>query len=47
MGLGLHIVYLLMKSQEGEIIFPDHREYNIPKEFWTGALVLLKIKKIS
>ncbi len=46
MGLGLHIVYLLMKSQEGEVVFPDHREYNIPKEFWTGALVALKIKKI-
>jgi hypothetical protein len=46
MGLGLHIVHLLMKSQGGEVIFPDPREYDIPKEFWTGALVVLKIKKI-
>lgn len=45
MGLGLHIVYLLMKTQEGEVLFPDHRDYNVPEEFWTGALVLLKIKK--
>lgn len=45
MGLGLHIVSLLMKSQEGDILFPDHREYNIPQEFWTGALIVLRIKR--
>jgi len=45
MGLGLHIVYLLMKSQGGEILFPDHREYKLAEEFWTGAFVLLRLKK--
>jgi Histidine kinase-, DNA gyrase B-, and HSP90-like ATPase len=47
MGLGLHIVYLLMKSQNGLVIFPDHRDFMIPEEFWGGALVCLKIKKIK
>lgn len=45
MGLGLHIVSLLMKSQGGSIEFPDPKEYSIPKEFWPGALIGLKIKK--
>lgn len=45
MGLGLHIVSLLMKSQGGDVSFPDHREYNIPQEFWAGALVVLKINR--
>jgi signal transduction histidine kinase len=47
MGLGLHIVSLLMKSQGGDITFPDQRDYNIPHEFWSGAFIVLKIKKIK
>lgn len=47
MGLGLHIVSLLMKSQGGSVIFPDHRDFDIPKEFWMGAFIVLKIKKIT
>lgn len=47
MGLGLHIVSLLMKSQGGSVIFPDPKEYSLPEEFWPGALVVLKIKKPS
>lgn len=47
MGLGLHIVSLLMKSQGGEIVFPDPRDFDIPQEFWLGAFIVLKIKKIA
>jgi signal transduction histidine kinase len=46
MGLGLHIVSLLMKAQDGYIDFPDQKEYALPKEFWSGAFVSLKIKKL-
>lgn len=45
MGLGLHIVTILMKSQEGEVLFPDQKDYKLPQEYWSGAFVVLQLKK--
>jgi nitrogen fixation/metabolism regulation signal transduction histidine kinase len=44
-GLGLHIVKEVMKIQSGILYFPEFGEYDIPDEFKTGAVIVLKIKK--
>jgi nitrogen fixation/metabolism regulation signal transduction histidine kinase len=44
MGLGLHIVKEIMKTQGGELIFPEHGDYDIPDEFKKGAVAVLKLK---
>lgn len=44
MGLGLHIVNEIMKSQGGQLYFPEYSEYDIPTEFVNGAIVILKLK---
>ncbi|UMY66448.1 MULTISPECIES: ATP-binding protein [unclassified Flavobacterium] len=45
MGLGLHIVSEVMKAQKGQIIFPEHGEYNLEEEFQNGAVVVLRLNK--
>ena len=45
MGLGLHIVSEIMKVQEGQLYFPEFGEYDLPREFEDGAIVVLKLKK--
>lgn len=44
MGLGLHIVNEVMKVQGGSIMFPHTQDYNIPKEFESGAVIGLQLK---
>lgn len=44
-GLGLHIVKEVMKLQSGLLYFPELGEYDIPDEFKTGAVIVLKIKR--
>jgi len=44
-GLGLHIVKEVMKIQSGLLYFPETGEYDVPKEFKKGAIVVLKLKK--
>ncbi|MCF8292518.1 MAG: ATP-binding protein [Chitinophagaceae bacterium] len=45
MGLGLHIAYEIMESQQGKLIFPDKGEFEIPDEYADGATVVLSFKK--
>lgn len=45
MGLGLHIVSEVMKTQNGSIIFPEIGDYILPEEFENGAVVVLRINK--
>jgi signal transduction histidine kinase len=44
-GLGLHIAKEVMKLQSGLLYFPELGEYDIPDEFKTGAVIVLKIKR--
>lgn len=45
MGLGLHIAQEAMFKQKGDILFPDYTDFDIPKEFYSGALVVLRLNK--
>jgi hypothetical protein len=45
MGLGLHIVNEVMKSQGGRVIFPEQADYDLPADFKQGALVLLQLNR--
>lgn len=44
MGLGLHIVNEIMKTQGGQLYFPEHGDYEMPDEFKKGAVAVLKLK---
>lgn len=44
-GLGLHIASEIMLAQKGKISFPDWGDFDIPKEFKTGAVIALSFKK--
>jgi len=44
-GLGLHIASEIMLAQKGKISFPDWGDFDIPKEFKTGAIIALSFKK--
>jgi phosphoglycerate-specific signal transduction histidine kinase len=44
MGLGLHITNQIMKVLKGDLKFPGKGEYNIPKEFENGAVVVFQFK---
>lgn len=44
MGLGLHIANEVLNAQGGKLSFPDWGEYDIPKEFEQGAIVVLSLK---
>ncbi|MDH7554126.1 MAG: ATP-binding protein, partial [Spirochaetota bacterium] len=48
MGLGLHIVSEVMLAHQGKLLFPDesnYKDYDVPKEFKKGAIVVLSFKK--
>lgn len=44
MGLGLHLVNEIMKTQGGQLCFPEYGDYEIPDEFKRGAVIVLKLK---
>jgi signal transduction histidine kinase len=44
MGLGLHVASEVMKAQGGELVFPDSRDFELPKEF-DGAVVALSFRE--
>lgn len=46
-GIGLHIAYEIMNSHDGELIFPEENQFEIPEDFKSGAILGLafKIKK--
>lgn len=43
-GIGLHIAYEVMNSQNGELLFPSQNQFSIPKDFQEGAIVALAFK---
>lgn len=45
MGLGLHVAQQAMFKQKGDILFPNHSEFEVPEEFNGGALVVLRFMK--
>lgn len=45
MGLGLHIAKSVMEAHGGEILFPEKDEVSVPKEFKSGAIVVLAFRK--
>lgn len=45
MGLGLHIVSEVMKAHEGNLLFPDSDEVEVPEEFKKGSIIVLTFKK--
>jgi signal transduction histidine kinase len=45
MGLGLHVASEIMASLGGSLGFPPAQDFNLPKEFKTGAIILLTFKK--
>lgn len=44
MGIGLHLAYEIMNGHDGELIFPDPYQFEIPREFQKGAIVGLAFK---
>lgn len=45
MGLGLHIASEVLLAQGGKLFFPDPGDFDIPKEFDKGAIVVLSLRK--
>lgn len=45
MGLGLHIASEIMEAQKGRLIFPEKGDFEIPKEYEKGAIIVLAFKK--
>ena len=45
MGIGLHIVHEVMKSLNGELIFPENEYFDIPEKFMKGAIIALAFKR--
>lgn len=43
-GIGLHIADEIMNSHGGKLIFPDRKQFNIPKDFQSGAILGLAFK---
>lgn len=46
MGMGLYFANMVMQLNDGEMLFPDHSEVDIPDEF-TGAVVALRFPEIK
>ncbi|MBL7723458.1 MAG: ATP-binding protein [Chitinophagaceae bacterium] len=45
MGLGLHLVEVMMLGLKGKLIFPQEHDLDIPAEFQKGAKIILAFKK--
>ncbi|MGJ8716578.1 MAG: ATP-binding protein [Maribacter stanieri] len=45
MGLGLHIASEIMEAQKGRLIFPEKGDFEIPKEYEKGAIIVLSFRK--
>jgi len=45
MGLGLHIANEILEAQNGRLIFPDIGDFEIPKEYENGAVIVFALKK--
>lgn len=45
MGLGLHIAREIMEAHGGRLIFPESRDYDLPREFRDGAILALAFKR--
>ena len=45
MGLGLHLAYEVMNGLNGELVFPEADDFDIPNEFKSGAILLLAFKR--
>lgn len=44
-GLGLHITNEIMQAQDGQVLFPDYGDFELPVEFKDGATIVLAFKK--
>lgn len=44
-GLGLHIASEIMLAQKGKLFFPSWGDFEIPKEYKSGAIIALSFKK--
>lgn len=45
-GLGLYLANEVMQAHNGQILFPNNSEYDLPEEFSNGALIVLKFKEV-
>ena len=45
MGIGLHLTKEILESMEGQILFPEFEDADIPQEYKNGAIVELIVKK--
>jgi len=45
MGLGLHLVEVMMLGLKGKLIFPQEYDIEMPEEFQKGAKIILAFKK--
>lgn len=45
MGLGLHIANEILEAQNGRLIFPQLGDFEIPREFENGAVIVFSLKK--
>lgn len=45
MGLGLHLAHEVMNALNGELVFPEADDFEIPSEFKRGAILLLAFKR--
>lgn len=45
MGIGLHVTKEIMKSLNGQLLFPEKDDFDIPNKFKNGAIVALAFKK--
>lgn len=44
-GLGLYLANEVMQAHNGQILFPNNIEYDIPEEFINGALIVLTFEE--
>ncbi|MBP6023714.1 ATP-binding protein [Ferruginibacter sp.] len=47
MGLGLHITNQIMKVLEGNLIFPEKGDYELPEDFANGAVIVFQFKTFN
>ncbi len=43
LGLGLNIVNEIMNSQKGQLLFPENKDLDLPKEYQSGATIILSL----